>query len=124
VGLGSVVKLINQLLVGVHTQAACEAMALGAKAGVDPAQVMAVLGSSWGSSGMLTRTAPIIASGDYGSRAPMRLIAKDLGLVAELAAEVGLDLPVTRRTHDAVEAAVGQGLAETDIAALYTLLVK
>ncbi len=35
-GAGSKVKIINQLLAGVHIAAAAEAMALGLREGVDP----------------------------------------------------------------------------------------
>ena len=50
-GQGSAVKLINQLLVAVHTQAACEAMVLGMRAGADPTQLLEVLSSSGGGGG-------------------------------------------------------------------------
>ena len=121
VGQGSVVKLINQLLVAVHTQAACEAMLLGIKAGVDPAQLLDVLSSSWGTSAMLGRTGPLVISGDYGSRAPMRLIAKDIALVSELASETELSLPLVERVAAAIDDALKRGLAESDIAALASL---
>lgn len=42
-GTGTVVKLANQLLVGIHLVAAAEAMIVGAKAGADPALVFEVV---------------------------------------------------------------------------------
>jgi 3-hydroxyisobutyrate dehydrogenase-like beta-hydroxyacid dehydrogenase len=122
VGQGEVVKLINQLLVAVHTQAAGEAMVLAMKAGADPQQVLDVLSSSWGTSAMLTRTGPKVASGDYGSAAPTRLLAKDINLVAHMAEANGLTLPLVERTREAIERAMAGGLSETDVAALATLL--
>jgi 3-hydroxyisobutyrate dehydrogenase-like beta-hydroxyacid dehydrogenase len=122
VGQGEAVKLINQLLVGVHTQAACEAIVLAMRAGADPQQVLDVLSTSWGTSAMLTRTGPKVASADYGSAAPMRLLAKDIGLVAAMASEQGLTLPLVERTRQSVEQAMASGLSETDVAALATLL--
>ena len=35
-GIGSTVKMVNQHLAGVHIAAACEALALGIRAGADP----------------------------------------------------------------------------------------
>ena len=122
VGMGEVVKLINQLLVAVHTQAACEAMVLAIKAGADAHQVLDVLSTSWGNSAMLGRTGPMVADANYGSAAPTRLIAKDIGLVAELAQEVGITLPLVDGTRTVIERAMAEGLSETDVAALATLI--
>jgi 3-hydroxyisobutyrate dehydrogenase-like beta-hydroxyacid dehydrogenase len=116
------VKLINQLLVAVHTQAACEAMVLAMRAGADPHQVLDVMATSWGTSAMLSRTGPKIADDDYGSGAPMRLLAKDIALVAAMASENNLALPLVERTRETIERAMASGLSETDVAALATLL--
>ena len=122
VGMGEVVKLVNQLLVAVHTQAACEAMMLAIKAGVNPHQVLDVLSTSWGNSAMLNRAGPMIANDDYGSAAPMRLIAKDIGLVTNLAWENGVTLSLANESRKVIELAMENGLAETDVAALATLM--
>ncbi|HYF43879.1 MAG TPA: NAD(P)-dependent oxidoreductase, partial [Ramlibacter sp.] len=47
-GAGSKVKVINQLLAGVHIAAAAEAMALGLREGVDPAALYEVITHSAG----------------------------------------------------------------------------
>ncbi|MDA1036355.1 MAG: NAD(P)-dependent oxidoreductase [Chloroflexi bacterium] len=122
VGQGEVVKLINQLLVAVHTQAACEAMVLAMKAGADAHQVLEVLSTSWGNSAMLGRTGPMVANASYGSAAPTRLIAKDIALVAGLAANVGITLPLVEESRKLIEHAMAEGLSETDVAALATLI--
>ena len=122
VGRGCIVKLTNQLLVGVHTIAACEAFLFGTGAGADPEQLLDVLATSWGASAMLTRNGPLIASGAYGSLAPVRLLLKDLGLVEEAAAELGIALPLARRTRALFEEAAARGLGEVDIAGLVTVL--
>jgi hypothetical protein len=51
-GAGSKVKIINQLLAGVHIAAAAEAMALGLREGVDPAALYEVITHSAGNSWM------------------------------------------------------------------------
>lgn len=50
VGTGMAAKIINQLLVGVHAQAACEALALAEKMKLDVFLLQQMLGSSWGQS--------------------------------------------------------------------------
>lgn len=122
VGQGSVVKLTNQLLVGIHTVAACEAFVFGTSAGADGRQLLDVLSTSWGASNMLTRNGPMLLSGDYGSLAPVRLLAKDLSLVEDAANDLGVPLPLVQRTRSLFDEAMARGLGESDIASLITLL--
>lgn len=122
VGQGNIVKLTNQALVAVHTVAALEALLFGQRGGADPAQLLDVLKTSWGSSGMLVRNGPVFISRDFGSRAPVRLLAKDLSLIAGTAADLGLDMPLVTRAKELYDEAVARGLGETDIASLITVL--
>ncbi|MCY4449638.1 MAG: NAD(P)-dependent oxidoreductase [Chloroflexi bacterium] len=124
VGQGSVVKLTNQLLVGIHTMAACEAFLFGTSAGADGRQLLDVLSTSWGASNMLTRNGPMLLSGDYGSLAPVRLLAKDLSLVEDAAADLGVPLPLVQRTRALFDEGMARGLGESDISALIKLLTQ
>ena len=126
-GQGNAVKLISQLLISVHLQAACEALALGKKVGVDPSLVLEIVSKTFGNSAALERAGPMIMqgveSGDFGSRAPIRLLAKDIDLADDLATELGLPLPLTHGTRQAINTAMERGLGETDMTALITLLI-
>lgn len=122
VGQGSVVKLTNQLLVGVHTLAACEAYAFGTGSGADGRQLLDVLATSWGASNMLARNGPMLLSGEYGDLAPIRLLAKDLALVEDAAAELGVALPLAQRTRALFDDAMRRGLGERDVSAVVTLI--
>lgn len=124
VGQGSVVKLTNQLLVGIHTMAACEAFLFGTSAGADGRQLLDVLSTSWGASNMLTRNGPMLLSGDYGSLAPVRLLAKDLSLVEDAAADLGVPLPLVQRTRALFDEGMARGLGESDISALIMVLTQ
>jgi 3-hydroxyisobutyrate dehydrogenase-like beta-hydroxyacid dehydrogenase len=57
-GHATVVKLAANLLVGLHTVAAAEALGLVRKAGLDPSQVLDVLTESAGTSGCWSSAAP------------------------------------------------------------------
>lgn len=122
VGRGSVVKLTNQLLVGVHTLAACESYAFGTRSGADGRQLLDVLATSWGASNMLARNGPMLLSGEYGDLAPIRLLAKDLALVEDAAAELGVALPLAQRTRALFDDAMRRGLGERDVSAVVTLI--
>jgi 3-hydroxyisobutyrate dehydrogenase len=107
-GSGTVIKLANQLLVGINMSAVAEALVLGVKAGADPGKMLEVLSTSFGGSRMLDRGVPLIIDRNFGGGTPVDLIRKDLGLIAELASELGVPLiigtearAVFDRAHDA-----------------------
>lgn len=123
VGTGTAAKLANQLLVGVHTVAACEALLLGARAGIDPQELAGVLMSAWGASRMLERIAPIVAERRFRpSGVPLRILAKDLAIIVELAAAMDLDLAAARQAESTHRRAIDRGMAEADLAAIFELL--
>src|SRR5476649_139409 len=62
-GAGSKVKIINQLLAGVHIAVAAEAMALGLREGVDPDALYEVITHSAGNSWMFENRVPHILAG-------------------------------------------------------------
>lgn len=118
-GAGTAVKLVNQLLVGIHTLAAAEAMLLGAKAGADPALIYEVVSSGWGQSFMLDRNAPAMLERNFaGDRAQMRVILKDLGLIQDLAQSLQSPIPAGDLAYRKFQEAVAKGLADLDPAAV------
>ena len=124
-GAGSVTKLVNQVLVGVHTLASCEALLLGIKGGVDPGKLMEVLRGAWGYSRMLERNAPFIVERRFGpSAAPIRNMVKDLGIILDMARRMGISLPATEVTDRLNRRASQESKAEHDITALYEYLER
>ena len=118
-GAGTTVKLVNQLLVGIHTIAAAEAMLLGAKAGADPALVFEVVSSGWGQSFMLDRNAPVMLDRNFaGDRVRMPAMIKDLGLVQDLARSLDSPIPAGDLAYRKFSEAVASGLTEQDPAAI------
>jgi 3-hydroxyisobutyrate dehydrogenase/2-hydroxy-3-oxopropionate reductase len=106
-GAGTVIKLANQLLVGINMAGVAEALVLGVKAGADPNAMLEVLSTSFGSSRMLDRGIPMIAARDFGGGTPVDLLRKDLGLISDLANQMGVPLAtgdtaraVFDRAHD------------------------
>lgn len=108
-GPGSKVKMINQLLAGVHIAAACEAMALGIRAGADPKTLYEVISNSAGSSWMFQNRVPHILAGDYTPLSAVNIFVKDLGIVLDTAKKFGFPLPLTATAHQLYLAAAAQG---------------
>lgn len=124
-GTGTTVKLVNQLLVGIHTLAAAEAMLMGTKAGADPALVYELVSSGWGQSFMLDRNAPVMLDHTYeDARAPVRTILKDLGLIQELARSIETPTPAGDVAFKVFTQAAEAGLADLDMPGVAKLLEK
>ncbi|MDP6056169.1 MAG: NAD(P)-dependent oxidoreductase [Dehalococcoidia bacterium] len=122
-GAGTAMKLINQLLVGVHTVAAAEAFALANSAGVDVQIAADLLAVSWGGSTMIDRNAPItVARGFPDSAAPLRLIHKDLNIIKDLASDEGLSLELALKAEEMFQSMMDQGKKEHDISAVLEIV--
>ena len=118
-GSGTVAKLVNQLLVGIHSVAAAEAMLLGAKSGADPAMIFEVVNSGWGQSFMLGRNAPVMLDRDFdGVRTQINVFLKDMGLIQELVHDLDMPAPGADLAYQIVNQAVERGLGELDIGAI------
>jgi 3-hydroxyisobutyrate dehydrogenase-like beta-hydroxyacid dehydrogenase len=122
-GAGTAMKLINQLLVGVHTVAAAEAFALANSAGVDVQVAADLLGVSWGGSTMIERNAPITVTREFpDSGAPLRLIHKDLNIIKDLAVGEGLSLELALKSEEMFQSMMNQGKQEHDISAVLEII--
>ena len=124
-GTGTTVKLVNQLLVGVHTLAAAEAMLMGTKSGADPALVYELVSSGWGQSFMLDRNSSVMLDQTYeDARAPVRTILKDLGLIQELARSIDTPTPAGDVAYKLFAQAAEAGLGDLDMPGVARLLEK
>ncbi len=117
-GMGSKVKMINQLLAGVHIASACEAIALGIRAGADPNVLYEVISNSAGSSWMFQNRVPHILKGDYTPLSAVSIFVKDLGIVLDSAKKMTFPLPLTAAAHQLYLAAAGAGLSGEDDSAV------
>jgi 3-hydroxyisobutyrate dehydrogenase-like beta-hydroxyacid dehydrogenase len=121
VGAGQVVKLINQLLVGIHTSAIAEAAVFGARFGADPQVVLDLIGTSFGGSTMMTRNLPRFMSRDFSPATPVGLILKDLGLIHDEARNGGIPLLLGALAEQRFSEARARGFGDEDMAALVKL---
>ncbi len=117
-GRGMQTKLVNQLLTLVHGAVAAEAIAVAEHAGLDLQKLGAVLGAGFGQSRMLERTLARVASGDFEAGAALQLYRKDVTLLQELSASLGLQLAMGSPAQSMLEQAIDEGLGARDIAAL------
>lgn len=117
-GAGSQVKIINQLLAGVHIAAASEAMALGLRNGVDPAALYEVITHSAGNSWMFENRMAHVLAGDYTPLSAVDIFVKDLGLVLDMARASKFPLPLSSTAHQMFMQASTAGFAKEDDSAV------
>jgi 3-hydroxyisobutyrate dehydrogenase-like beta-hydroxyacid dehydrogenase len=114
---GATMKLVVNSLLGVGMQAIAEAVALGEKAGLDRTRLLGVLAETAvvapAHVGKLARA----LKNDYSPQFPLRLMNKDFGLILNLAAAVGAEMPATRAALQVNAAQSAQGL-EQDFSAV------
>jgi 3-hydroxyisobutyrate dehydrogenase-like beta-hydroxyacid dehydrogenase len=113
-GIGSTVKMVNQLLAGVHIATAAEAMALGIRAGADPQTLFEVISSSAGSSWMWQNRIPHILAGDDTPHSAVNIFVKDLGIVLDQARALTFPLPMASAAHQLFLAAAANGHGTRD----------
>jgi L-threonate 2-dehydrogenase len=123
-GLGSTVKTVNQLLAGSHIVLAAEAMAFGARAGVDPNVLYEVISSSAGSSWMFNNRVPHMLTGDFTPLSAVNIFVKDLGIVLDVAREIKFPLPMAALAHQLFLAAAAAGYGDQDDASVVKLFER
>ncbi len=125
-GAGQQMKTVNQLLCGIHTAAAGEALALAHRLGLDLDAVIEVLGAGAAASFMLADRGPRMAQRLRGEEPPLRsrldVIAKDLGIVGDLTREQKLATPVAGAAEQLYRLGMAAGLAAEDDSVIATLL--
>ena len=117
-GPGSTVKIVNQLLAGVHIAAAAEAMALGIRAGADPKDLYEVITHSAGNSWMFENRMPHVLAGDYTPLSAVDIFVKDLGIVLDTARASKFPLPLASTAHQMFMQASSAGHGREDDAAV------
>jgi 3-hydroxyisobutyrate dehydrogenase-like beta-hydroxyacid dehydrogenase len=124
-GNGSRMKFVANLLVAIHNVAAAEAMLLGAKAGLDPRQMVKLIGGGAGGSRMFQMRAPMMAEGRY-EPPTMRVSTwqKDMEIIAAFAASVGAPTPLFSATAPLYDAALADGRGGQDTAAVFAVLER
>jgi 3-hydroxyisobutyrate dehydrogenase-like beta-hydroxyacid dehydrogenase len=114
IGIGATVKVVHQLLAGVHIAAAAEAMALGIRAGADPQALYDVVTSAAGNSWMFENRMARVLTGDDAPRSAVDIFVKDLGLVNDMARGLNFPVPLAAQAQQLFTAAraMGQGGAD------------
>ncbi|UPG73286.1 NAD(P)-dependent oxidoreductase [Roseomonas gilardii subsp. gilardii] len=118
IGLGATVKIIHQLLAGVHIAAGAEAMALAARAGIPLGTMYEVVTNAAGNSWMFENRMKHVVDGDYTPHSAVDIFVKDLRLVTETALSLGFPLPLASTAYTMFANASNAGHGREDDAAV------
>ena len=121
-GAGQIVKACNQVLVGITIAGVAEALTLGAKAGVDPAVIVQVLGGGLARCGVLENRGGRMVTGDFAPGFRSRLHYKDMRIAMAAGQDIGVPLPLASLVHDLFKEMVIKGRGELDHTGLLTLI--
>jgi len=117
-GDGSRMKMVNNMMAACNAAAACEAMAMAAKLGIDMERAMAVVSASSGSSWMFADRMARALKADYAPTAATRVLLKDVGLFVDAARRFGFSAPMAEQAQSVFRDACENGFAEEDDAAV------
>ncbi|MBD8554528.1 NAD(P)-dependent oxidoreductase [Rhizobium sp. CFBP 8762] len=113
-GQGATVKVVNQLLCGVHIAVAAEGFALAKKVGVDPKIILEILAGSSAASWMLKDRGPRMLEEDPAVSSAVDIFVKDLGLVLDAGREAKAALPLAAAAYQMFLATSGRGEGAAD----------
>lgn len=122
-GTASKMKLVANHLVAINNLATAEAMLLGVRAGLDPRQVVEVIGASAGASTMFTARAPMMAERRFTpAPGPLGTLEKYVDLVEAMAQSIDTATPLMDVAARCYRQALLAGRQDEDISVVYEVL--
>lgn len=122
-GTGHAMKALNNYCSAAGLAAACEALLVGDRVGLDPAQMIDVLNASSGRNAATEgKVAQEILNRNFGLGFTVGLMAKDVGIAAGIAEGLGLEAPILAQTRDLwreAETLLGGGADSTAVVRLW-----
>jgi 2-hydroxy-3-oxopropionate reductase len=121
-GAGQVVKACNQIVVALTIEAVAEALTLGAKAGVDPARILDVLGGGLAANRVMEMRRRNFLEHDFAPGFRVDLHHKDLNIALESSDAYGVPLPATSLVQQMLRTLRAKGHGGLDHSALLSVV--
>ncbi len=121
-GHGEITKLVNNLMGSVISVGIAEGLALAARAGADVDRVREAIDGGSGSSWILSEWMPrTVLAGRSDADFAVRLMCKDLRVIAEYADQLGVPLEAARLARETYEQVRDEGYGDRDFSVLVAL---
>ena len=121
VGMGQSAKAVNQVLCAGINEAVTEALAFGDHLGLDMEKVIEAIKGGAAGNWFLDKRGKSMIEGRFSPGFKLGLHLKDLEIVATMAQDLGITLPLTETTREHYVQLLQQGYGDDDISALYRL---
>lgn len=121
-GMGTTLKLVNNLILGVAIHVSAEALVLAAKAGLNPQSVIDITSVGGARTGAMETRGPRMVRRDFTPHFSANNMYKDLSTALTLAEECGVSLPVASAAREILRAAKSQGKGDLDACVVMTVL--
>jgi 3-hydroxyisobutyrate dehydrogenase-like beta-hydroxyacid dehydrogenase len=121
-GSGHLVKVLNQVIVGLTIEAVAEALVLAERSGIDPRLVQQALRGGFADSRVLQIHGTRMIERAYQPGGKVRTQLKDLRLALDLAADAGVALPHVASAASRYQRLVDAGDGDLDHSALHKML--
>ncbi|MFZ4437130.1 MAG: NAD(P)-dependent oxidoreductase [Syntrophales bacterium] len=121
-GLGTTLKLINNLVMAVAIQASAEALVLAKKAGIDPGKVLEITSVGGARTGAMEIRGPWMIEHNFTPHFSVNNMYKDLSTAMKLADGCGAVLPTASLSLEMLRAARSRGNGEKDSCVIITVL--
>jgi putative dehydrogenase len=118
IGMGATVKIIHQLLAGVHIAVGAEAMAMAAKAGIPLDMMYEVVTNAAGNSWMFENRMKHVVEGDYSPKSMVDIFVKDMGLVTDVAQSLNFPIYLGSTAYQMFTSASNEGHGKEDDSAV------
>lgn len=118
IGMGATVKIIHQLLAGIHIAAGAEAMAMAAKANIPLDLMYEVVTNAAGNSWMFENRMKHVVDGDYSPQSMVDIFVKDMGLVTDTAQSMKFPLFLGSTAYQMFTSASNSGHGREDDSAV------
>lgn len=121
VGMGEVVKLVNQIIIASTMLANAEALTFAAKAGADVDATLAVIATATGSNYLLQNWLPQSwLAGSFDKGFALDLLRKDLAAALDSARAMGVAMPASALAYQLYTATSGEGHGREDYSSVAT----
>jgi 3-hydroxyisobutyrate dehydrogenase-like beta-hydroxyacid dehydrogenase len=114
VGMGSVAKLVNNMLAFCNAAAAAEALMIGKMAGIDMTKLQQVISNASGNSSAFRNISDKAFKREFGATFALDLAHKDLRLALELADELGVPGMIAPQVMNLMRIARARGMGGDD----------
>ncbi len=120
-GMGSYLKLVTNLVMGLNGVVLAEGLTLARRAGLNPVQTLEILSQGAAASKILEVRGPLMIEGRFEPLMKMDLFLKDIRLMLEAGQRLHVPLPLTGIMQQLYTAAVAGGQATEDLSGIICL---